>query len=152
MRALDARLMALEAIDEHALMLRAGRAAFFRLRRRWPQARRLGVVCGPGNNGGDGFIVAGLARAWGLAVDLWAMTDADTLTGAARRAAIDFRGAGGLIRSLDADALRTAKVDAWVDALFGIGLARLLSGRRTPPWWRSISIRHRFWPSTSLPD
>ena len=128
MRALDTRLMALEAIDEHALMLRAGRAAFFRLRRRWPQARRLGVVCGPGNNGGDGFIVAGLARAWGLAVDLWAMTDADTLTGAARRAAIDFRGAGGLIRSLDADALRTAKVDAWVDALFGIGLARPLSG------------------------
>ena len=128
MRELDARITACEAIDDYALMRRAGRAAFFRLRRGWPQVRRLGVVCGPGNNGGDGFVVASLARAWGLAVDLWALTDAETLAGAARRAAIDFLGAGGLIRPLEPDTLRTAEVDAWIDALFGIGLARPLTG------------------------
>ena len=128
MRELDARLMALEVIDDHALMQRAGRAAFFHLRRRWPQARRLGVVCGPGNNGGDGFVVASLARAWGLAVDLWALAAPDALAGAARRAAEDFLAAGGEIRPLEPDALRAAEVDVWVDALFGIGLARPLSG------------------------
>ena len=36
------------------LMQRAGRAAFALLRRRWPQARRIAVLCGNGNNGGDG--------------------------------------------------------------------------------------------------
>lgn len=127
MRLLDARLARHAAIDDHALMQQAGRAAFFRLRRRWPQARRLGVVCGPGNNGGDGFVVAGLARTWGLAVELWAMSASDTSTGAARRAAEDFRAAGGVIRPLAADALRTAAVDVWIDALFGIGLARPLT-------------------------
>ena len=39
MRVLDGRLMAREGIDGYALMRRAGRAAFFRLRRLWPQAR-----------------------------------------------------------------------------------------------------------------
>ena len=58
MRQLDARLMAREHIDDYTLMRRAGRAAFFRLRRHWPQRRRLGVICGPGNNGGDGFVIA----------------------------------------------------------------------------------------------
>ena len=128
MRLLDARLATGEGIDDYALMQRAGRAAFFRLRRRWPQARRLGVVCGPGNNGGDGFVVASMARAWGLAVELWALAAPDTLVGAARHAAEDFLAAGGEIRPLEPDALRTAEVDAWVDALFGIGLARPLTG------------------------
>lgn len=128
MRLLDARLATGEGIDDYALMQRAGAAAFFRLRRRWPQARRLGVVCGPGNNGGDGFVVASLARAWGLAVDLWALAAPAALAGAARRAAEDFLAAGGEIRLLEPDTLRAAVVDAWIDALFGIGLARPLTG------------------------
>ena len=128
MRQLDARLMAREHIDDYTLMRRAGRAAFFRLRRHWPQRRRLGVICGPGNNGGDGYVIAALARAWGLSVRLWAMAPVESLRGAARRAAQDFLASDGQIEPLDAGSLRTADVDAWVDALFGTGLARPASG------------------------
>lgn len=49
-------------------MERAGRAVFESLRRHWPQARRLLIVCGAGNNGGDGYVIARLAhQAAGLA-------------------------------------------------------------------------------------
>lgn len=128
MRQLDARLMTHEHIDAHTLMRRAGRAAFFRLRRHWPQRRQLGVICGPGNNGGDGYVIATLARARGLSVRLWAMAPVESMSGAARRAALDFLAAGGQIEPLEAGGLRAADVDTWVDALFGTGLARPVSG------------------------
>ncbi|MCO7224869.1 NAD(P)H-hydrate dehydratase [Pleionea sp. CnH1-48] len=54
----------------YALMERAGKAAFDLLRRRWPLAQRLLVICGKGNNGGDGFIVARLAQQAGLNVQV----------------------------------------------------------------------------------
>ncbi len=59
------------AIVEHGipgfeLMLRAGRTAFDALMRRWPEARSITVFCGKGNNAGDGYVIAGLARAIGI--------------------------------------------------------------------------------------
>ena len=59
------------AIVEHGipgfeLMLRAGRAAFDELARRWPDARSITVFCGKGNNAGDGYVIAGLARETGF--------------------------------------------------------------------------------------
>lgn len=44
------------------LMERAGTVAFETLKQHWPGANRLCIVCGTGNNGGDGFVVARLAR------------------------------------------------------------------------------------------
>src|SRR5690606_21578262 len=44
-------------IPGHELMARAGRGAFEELRRLWPAARRIAVLCGGGNNGGDGYVV-----------------------------------------------------------------------------------------------
>ena len=54
------------AIEQHGLpgpllMARAARAAFRELLRRWPQPAQLVVLCGPGNNGGDGLLLAALA-------------------------------------------------------------------------------------------
>jgi len=128
MRVLDGRLMAREGIDGYALMRRAGRAAFFRLRRLWPQARRIGVVCGPGNNGGDGYVIASLARAWGMSVQVWGLTPVSDLRGDAQRAAMDFVAEGGQMLPLEAAALEAAEVEVWVDALFGTGLVRPLTG------------------------
>lgn len=128
MRVLDGRLMAREGIDGYALMCRAGRAAFFRLRRLWPQAQCIGVVCGPGNNGGDGYVIAGLARAWGMSVQLWGLTPVSELRGDAQRAATDFVARGGQVLSLEPAALQAAEVEVWVDALFGTGLVRALTG------------------------
>ncbi|HKY91209.1 MAG TPA: NAD(P)H-hydrate epimerase, partial [Nevskiaceae bacterium] len=54
-RALDARAIQDLGVPGYTLMQRAAQASFDVLRARWPRARRLAVLCGPGNNGGDGF-------------------------------------------------------------------------------------------------
>lgn len=52
------------------LMLRAGKAAHDFLIRRWPSAQRIVIVCGGGNNGGDGYVLAQEAYARGLKVTI----------------------------------------------------------------------------------
>ena len=59
-RALDRRATALLGGDGYALMQRAGQAAWQHLLQQWPSAQRITVVCGPGNNGGDGYVLARL--------------------------------------------------------------------------------------------
>ena len=97
-RARQSREMDRRAIDSgipgFELMCRAGEAAFAQLQRRWPQARRIEVFCGGGNNGGDGYVVAALAKQAGLAVRLWALSnklkgDAAQVAGMARDAGVD---------------------------------------------------------------
>jgi ADP-dependent NAD(P)H-hydrate dehydratase / NAD(P)H-hydrate epimerase len=66
------------------LMKRAGQALFARLLERFPGVDKLTVYCGSGNNGGDGYIVAALARSRGLAVQAVAVTPAENLQGDAR--------------------------------------------------------------------
>jgi NAD(P)H-hydrate epimerase len=58
-RQLEAAAVA-SGITAYTLMNRAGAAAFAALRQRWPLARALAVVAGPGNNGGDGMVLARL--------------------------------------------------------------------------------------------
>ena len=61
------RHAAAHGLDGDILMQRAAQAALACIPLRWPQARRLLVLCGTGNNGGDGFVLARLAREAGLA-------------------------------------------------------------------------------------
>jgi hydroxyethylthiazole kinase-like uncharacterized protein yjeF len=106
------------------LMRRAADAVFATLRRRWPDARRIAVLAGHGNNGGDALLVGGLALQHGLDVDAFAMTD--TPAGDAARARDSFLEAGGRIaRFADAD---FAGADVIVDGVFGTGLARAVEG------------------------
>ena len=76
------------------------------------------VVCGPGNNGGDGYVLARLARADGWQVEVVASSGqpAPPMGGALRR---EWREAGGATRIFDG---LLPVADVWVDALFGIGL------------------------------
>jgi NAD(P)H-hydrate epimerase len=105
------------------LMQRAARAALAELRRRWPQARSLCVVCGHGNNGGDGFLLAALARAAGLQARVIATGDA--APGDAALARERYLREGGEV--LPASATLPA-ADVYVDGLFGSGLNRAPAG------------------------
>ncbi|MGB7216046.1 MAG: NAD(P)H-hydrate epimerase, partial [Gammaproteobacteria bacterium] len=85
------RLIDRVAIDElgipgYELMCRAGTAALAELRKRWPDARRIAVFCGAGNNAGDGYVVARLARAAGLDVHVVAVVPPERLRGDAAQA------------------------------------------------------------------
>lgn len=125
-RAIDARAVQALGIGGVDLMERAGAAAYRCLRRRWPTARRLRVICGVGNNAGDGYIVARLARGDGLDVAALQLGDADRLRGDALTAAQAYRSAGGTVARFTAAAL--ADADVLVDAIVGTGLDRPLDG------------------------
>jgi NAD(P)H-hydrate epimerase len=104
------------------LMERAGEAVARLLMERWPK-QPVAVLCGPGNNGGDGFVAARhlLAAGWPAKVHLLGSRDA--LKGDAAANAQRFQGE---VVPLATDAL--AGVGLAVDALFGAGLARPLEG------------------------
>ena len=63
------------------LMENAGRCVAEEVVRIYPAARRICVLCGPGNNGGDGFVAARHLAGRGLDVDLALMGSRDRLTG-----------------------------------------------------------------------
>ncbi len=94
-RELDRRAIVECGIPGYELMTRAGHATLNALRARWGGARSLCVLCGPGNNGGDGYVVARVARAQGLRVAVVALSDPTQLQGDARKAWQEFAAAGG---------------------------------------------------------
>jgi hydroxyethylthiazole kinase-like uncharacterized protein yjeF len=106
------------------LMQRAADAVFAALRRRWPDARRIAVLAGRGNNGGDALLVGRLALQHGLDVDAFAMTDEPS--GDAARARNAFVESGGRVASFAA--ANFSDVDIIVDGIFGTGLARAIEG------------------------
>jgi hydroxyethylthiazole kinase-like uncharacterized protein yjeF len=120
--------LAIEAfgIAGRVLMERAGAAAYRELRRRWPRACDITVLCGVGNNAGDGYVVARLARADGLAVQVLQLGDAARLAGDALGMREAYQQAGGAIHPYQALPKRT---DVLVDAVLGTGLERAVSGQ-----------------------
>lgn len=118
-RELDDYAIETLGIAGYTLMKRAGEAALRVLRSRWPTAYRIAIVCGGGNNGGDGYVLARFARAAGLTVSVFALVPLEALRGDARRAAEDFLASGGQLQAFAAGALRGH--DVIVDALLGIG-------------------------------
>lgn len=122
-REMDRLAIESHGISASELMQRAGAAAWRCLRRRWPDARRIAVYCGAGNNGGDGYVLGALAQAAGAGVELHAV--APPKTGAAVEACEFFVGAGGRVHDLPA---RAAAADVVVDALLGTGLGKAVAG------------------------
>ncbi len=109
-------------IDAYTLMRRAGQAAFAALRAKWPTARHIVVVCGFGNNAGDGYVFAELAAAAGLKVTVATLVAPNSLHGAAEQAWLAYRDTGGVTQSWDVRLLEGAEVV--VDAVLGTGLSR----------------------------
>lgn len=119
------------AIKEHStpgieLMGRAGYAVFRHLRLKIPNARRIAVFCGAGNNAGDGYIVADLAKAAGMDVIVYAVSDPEKLTGNAELAYRDYLKAKGRITEFEPGI--EIRTDIIVDALLGTGLNKTVTG------------------------
>ncbi|TDK28476.1 NAD(P)H-hydrate dehydratase [Luteimonas aestuarii] len=111
--------------DGFALMAKAGQAAWRELLRHWPDAQTLVVVCGPGNNGGDGYVLARHAHASGRTVRVLRLATHAPKTPLARRACDEYEAAGGVVVEFGGT---VGHPDVIVDAVFGIGLSRAADG------------------------
>lgn len=121
LRELESRAAAL--LPAGTLMQRAGAEAARAIDARLPRAAAVLIVCGPGNNGGDGYQTALHLRERGHRVQCVALLPAQADD--ARAARDRWQQAGGTILDRWPTA---ARCDAVVDAIFGIGLARPLAG------------------------
>ncbi|MDB4941069.1 MAG: epimerase / dehydratase [Labilithrix sp.] len=135
MRAFEKHAIDVCHVPSLLLMENAGRGATDVLERELlggvARGKRVVVVCGAGNNGGDGFVVARQLLARGAHVETWLAGDAQKLTADCRANRDAFAGLGGRLRAVGAlEGLRAALAEAAVvvDALFGTGLDRPIDG------------------------
>ena len=117
-------------LSEATLMQRAGLAAFNFLCAHYPLTKRLAVLCGTGNNAGDGYVVADLARAAGMQVIILQVGDEARLSDAAAQVRHSCC-VNGLapISVASSEPLMLPEADLWLDALLGIGLKGEVRGR-----------------------
>jgi hydroxyethylthiazole kinase-like uncharacterized protein yjeF len=106
-----------------ALMERAGLTVADEAARLTKSRARIAILCGPGGNGGDGFVAARLLGMRGYAVELGLLGRREALKGDPALAAARYEGP-----VLDAAAVDLAQADCVIDALFGAGLARDIDG------------------------
>jgi hydroxyethylthiazole kinase-like uncharacterized protein yjeF len=127
MRAIEAAAIASGEVTGLELMERAGRGVVEAIFEEWPELRatshRAVVLCGPGNNGGDGFVVARLLKEWGWEVEVFLYGDPERLPPDARVNFERWLGMGDVSELTEANT-RTIHADVIVDAVFGAGLAR----------------------------
>lgn len=119
-RELDKLAIKHQGITSYQLMCRAAQAALNVLLEHWPNAKHIEVCCGLGNNGGDGFVLARLAKAQGIQVKLYSVGEVNEnrLSAEAKQARSDWLNSGGEIIHFQGQAL---KADVIVDALLGTG-------------------------------
>lgn len=121
-----------QGVEMFSLMCKAGEAAFQQLVSSWPAAKNLLVVCGKGNNGGDGFVVATLAQKSGLDVKVLMLCDEHELAGDALKAFKQMKHAAVSYSYKNdhqhlIDSIQAYQGDVIVDAIFGIGFRGALS-------------------------
>ena len=128
-RTLDHLATAGVNVSAYDLMQRAGQALLSLLQEKYPGCGRILVVGGAGNNAGDGYVLARLAQAQGVQVDVLPLLAGDSLQGEAKQAyadmllATDWQG-----RVVTSTALRDQGYDIIVDAILGTGLSRPIEG------------------------
>ncbi len=108
-------------VDSFGLMQLAGDAVYQHVK----DFQKLLVVTGPGNNGGDGFVIAELARQQGQTVGVLTLCDVMELEGCARLAAEQYQGDVWTIDEVEL--IEKSVFDVVVDAVFGAGLNRVVA-------------------------
>ena len=146
MRAIEQAAIDSGEVTGLQLMERAGRGVVEAVFEEWPElaktSHRAVVLCGPGNNGGDGFVVARLLKEWGWEVEVFLYGDPEKLPPDAR---VNYERwcELGKVLPWDDNAIRTQyendEVSQFlvVDALFGTGLTRRMP-EDTDEMWRGF--------------
>ncbi len=117
-------------IPGYTLMRRAGQAVYAAIQHTHADAKTILVLCGAGNNAGDGYVVARLAQAHGLDVRVVSMIDPGKLQADARQAWQQWQECGETVVYQDTF---IADADVIVDALLGTGMTREVEGD-----WKSV--------------
>ncbi len=125
-RELDHQAITVHGIDGYVLMQRAAEFMFSQLVSRYGDLKHWLVLCGAGNNVGDGYVIARLARKAGFNVEVISLKTASQLSGAAETAAADWLASGGEIK--DWEAAPESDAELIIDALLGTGMDRPLAG------------------------
>ncbi|MEL6642193.1 MAG: NAD(P)H-hydrate dehydratase [Pseudomonadota bacterium] len=133
MKAIEQAAIASGKVTGLELMERAGRGVVVAIFEEWPElakgAHRVVVLCGPGNNGGDGFVVACLLKEAEWDVEVFLYGDAEKLPPDARVNYERWLAMGEVEPFMfDYDVMGPDDLTLVVDALFGTGLARPLEG------------------------
>jgi len=120
-----------QGINSFQLMKNAGAAALKLTKKAWPKVRKILILCGSGNNGGDGYIIAGLAKKEGLEVRILHLCRSNDLKGDAKLA-YDFAGSHDVsmqaFTNLSEIGKRAGFDTIIIDALLGTGICRTVSG------------------------
>jgi len=114
-------------IAGYELMCRAGAAVVANARQHYPSAKCWLVMCGGGNNGGDGYVVARLAKRAGINTHVCSMVDPGKLKGDAAQAHADWIAVGGQVTQWPESP--AIACDLVFDALLGTGIDREVGGR-----------------------
>ena len=125
-RAIEHAVINDHGIAGYTLMQRAGQTVFEACRGRLEKQARILVMCGPGNNGGDGYVIARLLRENGYFVQLISVAAAEKLRGDAALARDAWLAAGGEIEAFRGELPEAP--DLIIDAMLGTGLERPLQG------------------------
>ena len=128
MRAIEQAAIASGEVTGLELMERAGRGVVEAIFAEWPALRatshRAVVLCGPGNNGGDGFVVARLLKEWGWEVEVFLYGSPDGMPPDARVNHDRWVGKGKV--KPFPEGVFLPGCDVLVDAVFGTGLSKPL--------------------------
>jgi ADP-dependent NAD(P)H-hydrate dehydratase / NAD(P)H-hydrate epimerase len=131
MRAVERAAIEAGEVTGLELMERAGAGVVEAVFKEWPElaqgAHHAVVLCGPGNNGGDGFVVARLLTQAGWTVEVFLYGDANNLPPDAK---VNFEklAALGPVAALGRNTVHSGRADLVVDAVFGTGLTRPVKG------------------------
>jgi NAD(P)H-hydrate epimerase len=125
-RALDRAAIEMHGIPGYTLMQRAGSAVVEAARAAYPASNAWMILCGGGNNGGDGYVVARLAHEFGVKPLVVSLSDPGKLTGDARQAFEDWQAVGG--KTVPWPQAVPDEVNLVIDAMLGTGLDRPVGG------------------------
>ena len=145
---IDRNAIEVHKIPGYTLMRRAGQAVFDFIDKKFTTPVSLLVVCGAGNNAGDGYVLARIADQQGWKVKVVSLVDVALLKGDAAQACQHWCEVGEVLKP---DITLLDEADVVVDAILGTGLTRDVSDE-WEEWINAISVSDNYIISVDLPS